>query len=76
MSTTKKPLTTDKLITKMLKEAPSPIVGAMVLQALKQFSQSIVDNKDQVKHDMKNSIIAPELWIETAEYINNYITIN
>jgi len=39
----------------------------MVITALEKYADQVLENRDEIKQQMKNSMIHPEAWIHTAE---------
>ena len=44
-----------------------PISSLFVLEAIGRYADQVLENKEQLKEEMKMHIIQPELWIQIAE---------
>ena len=53
----------------------SPINEAFVITALFRFSKEVIEKQDEIRKEMANGFISPEVWILTAKnWLDNYKT--
>lgn len=49
------------------------VYSAFIVTAVERYANEVLANKEQLKKDMKNSIVSPELWIAIAENAQNIV---
>ena len=52
---------------KIIEYIQNPINAFMVITALDDYTSKVKASKEQVREQMKDSIIHPEAWIDAAE---------
>lgn len=60
---------------KIIKEVADtvPLGEFYILQALRYYSEEVLQNQDKIKNSMKRSLIDPDFWIDNAKKVKDIL---